>query len=453
MKFSAVILAAGKGVRMVSALPKILHPAAGKPMIAHIIDQVKAAGINDIVLVIGFGREQVEETLSGEQVRFAVQEQQLGTGHALMQAVSAVDHDGQILVLGGDTPLLTAELLQELMDHHVRQGAAATVLTCSIEDPHGYGRIIRDDADYLDRIVEEKDADAAQKTIQEINSGIYCFDAGLVFSCLSGLSNDNAQQEYYLTEVLEILKRENKPVSIYMSSDSELISGINDREQLAFAEAVLRQRKNLQLMKEGVTIRDPASTFIDMDVEIGQDTVILPFTMIEGRTVIGKDCAIGPGTRINSSSIGNGVHIENSRISEAEIGDECNIGPFAYLRPGSVLHKGVKVGDFVEIKKSVIGEHSKIPHLSYVGDAQIGKAVNIGAGTITCNYDGKNKYLTVLEDGVFIGSNTNLVAPITIGKNSTTGAGSTITEDVGENSLAIERAPQKNIDNWSKHSK
>jgi bifunctional UDP-N-acetylglucosamine pyrophosphorylase/glucosamine-1-phosphate N-acetyltransferase len=206
-------------------------------------------------------------------------------------------------------------------------------------------------------------------------------------------------------------------------------------------------------MKAGVTIQDPASTFIDMDVEIGQDTVILPFTMIEGRTVIGKDCAIGPGTRINSSFIGNGVHIESSRISEAEIGDECNIGPFAYLRPGSVLHKGVKVGDFVEIKKSVIGEHSKIPHLSYVGDAQIGKEVNIGAGTITCNYDGKNKYQTVLEDGVFIGSNTNLVAPITIGKNSTTGAGSTITEDVGENSLAVERAPQKNIDNWSKHSK
>lgn len=453
MKFSAVILAAGKGVRMVSALPKILHQVAGKPMTVHIIEQVKAAGINDIVLVVGFGREQVEEALTGEQVKFAIQEQQLGTGHALMQAASLVDHDGKILVLAGDTPLLTATLLQELMDHHISQDAAATVLTCKIEDPYGYGRIIRDEEGHFDRIIEEKDTDAGQKAILEINSGIYCFEAGLVFSCLSRLDNNNAQAEYYLTEVLEILRRDNKRVSIYMSPDSESIYGINDREQLAFAESVLRQRKNLQLMKQGVTIRDPLSTFIDLEVEIGPDTVILPFTMIEGRTVIGSNCEIGPGTRINSSFIGNGVRIENSRICEADIGDDCNIGPFAYLRPGSVLHNNVKVGDFVEIKKSVIGEHSKIPHLSYVGDAQIGKGVNIGAGTITCNYDGKHKYMTVLEDGVFIGSNTNLVAPITIGRNSVTGAGSTITKNVGENSLAVERASQKNISDWIKHSR
>jgi len=453
VKVSAVILAAGKGVRMVSALPKILHPVAGKPMTAHIIDQVKAAGISDIVLVIGFGRQQVEEALSGRQIKFVVQEQQLGTGHALMQAAEAVDHDGQVLVLAGDTPLLTAALLKELIDYHKEQGAKATVLSCMTDNPYGYGRIIRDNEGYLERIVEEKDADADQKTIKEINSGIYCFDAGLVFDCLSQLKNNNAQQEYYLTEVFEIMKRENKPVAVFMSPDSESVYGINDREQLAFAESVIRRRKNLELMKGGVTISDPLSTFIDSEVKIGPDTVILPFTLIEGSTVIGQNCVIGPGTRISSSLIGNGVHIESSRINEAEIADDCNIGPFAYLRPGVVLHNGVKVGDFVEVKKSIIGENSKIPHLSYVGDAQVGKGVNIGAGTITCNYDGQHKYPTVLEDGVFIGSNTNLVAPVRIGKNSTTGAGSTITKDVEENSLAIERAPQKNISGWAKRSK
>ncbi|MDD3893536.1 MAG: bifunctional UDP-N-acetylglucosamine diphosphorylase/glucosamine-1-phosphate N-acetyltransferase GlmU [Syntrophomonadaceae bacterium] len=453
MKFSAVILAAGKGVRMVSALPKILHPVAGKPMAAHVIDQVKAAGIDDIVLVTGFGRERVEEAMSGEQIKFVLQEQQLGTGHALMQAAPAVDHQGQMLVLAGDTPLLSAKLLKELMDYHIGQGTAATVLSCIADNPYGYGRIIRAEEGYLERIVEEKDADESQKIINEINSGIYCFETGIVFECLSQLNNNNAQKEYYLTEVIEILRREKKPVAVFMSTDSESVYGINDREQLAFAESVLRRRKNVELMKEGVTILDPLSTFIDSEVKIGSDTVILPFTIIEGKTVIGQNCEIGPGTRINSSLIGNGVKVDSSRINEAEIGDDCNIGPFSYLRPDTVLHNGVKVGDFVEVKKSIIGEKSKIPHLSYVGDAQVGKGVNIGAGTITCNYDGKNKYRTVLEDGVFIGSNTNLVAPVKIGKDSYTGAGSTITKDVGEDSLAVERAVQKNISGWSKRSK
>jgi len=453
VKFSAVILAAGKGVRMVSALPKILHPVAGKPMAAHVIDQVKAAGIDDIVLVTGFGRERVEEAMSGEQIKFVLQEQQLGTGHALMQAAPAVDHQGQMLVLAGDTPLLSAKLLKELMDYHIGQGTAATVLSCIADNPYGYGRIIRAEEGYLERIVEEKDADESQKIINEINSGIYCFETGIVFECLSQLNNNNAQKEYYLTEVIEILRREKKPVAVFMSTDSESVYGINDREQLAFAESVLRRRKNVELMKEGVTILDPLSTFIDSEVKIGSDTVILPFTIIEGKTVIGQNCEIGPATRINSSLIGNGVKVDSSRINEAEIGDDCNIGPFSYLRPDTVLHNGVKVGDFVEVKKSIIGEKSKIPHLSYVGDAQVGKGVNIGAGTITCNYDGKNKYRTVLEDGVFIGSNTNLVAPVKIGKDSYTGAGSTITKDVGEDSLAVERAVQKNISGWSKRSK
>ncbi len=275
----------------------------------------------------------------------------------------------------------------------------------------------------------------------------------MVFEKLSQLKNSNAQGEYYLTDVIEILKSEKQPVAVYKSSDSESIYGINDREQLAYAESVLRRRINRQLMKEGVTIIDPLSTFIDSEVKIGRDTVIYPFTIIEGKTVVGQNCEIGPGVRIDSSLIGNGVIIETSRIKQAQVGDNCNIGPFAYLRPETVLHNGVKVGDFVEVKKSVIGENSKIPHLSYVGDAQVGKGVNIGAGTITCNYDGRNKNLTVLQDGAFIGSNTNLVAPVKIGKNSYTGAGSTITRDVEDNSLAIERAPQKNIIDWSKRSK
>ena len=263
MKFSAVILAAGKGVRMVSALPKILHPVAGKPMAAHVIDQVKAAGIDDIVLVTGFGRERVEEAMSGEQIKFVLQEQQLGTGHALMQAAPAVDHQGQMLVLAGDTPLLSAKLLKELMDYHIGQGTAATVLSCIADNPYGYGRIIRAEEGYLERIVEEKDADESQKIINEINSGIYCFETGIVFECLSQLNNNNAQKEYYLTEVIEILRREKKPVAVFMSTDSESVYGINDREQLAFAESVLRRRKNVELMKEGVTILDSLSTFID----------------------------------------------------------------------------------------------------------------------------------------------------------------------------------------------
>lgn len=453
MKYSAVILAAGKGVRMVSAIPKVLHPAAGKPMVAHVINQVKAAGIKDIVLVVGAGREKVEEAMSEEQIQFVVQEQQLGTGHALMQAGPAVDHEGQVLVLAGDTPLLRSQLLKELMSFHQQQGSAATVLSCGVDNPYGYGRIIRDKEGFLERIVEEKDADDSQKVIKEINSGIYCFNARTVFEKLSCLKNSNAQGEYYLTDVIEILKGENQPVAVYMSPDSESVYGVNDREQLAYAESVLRRRINSQLMKDGVTIIDPLSTFIDSEVKIGSDTTILPFTIIEGKTVIGQNCKIGPGTRIDSSLIGNGVNIESSRIKQAQIGDDCNIGPFAYLRPETILHNGVKVGDFVEVKKSVIGEKSKIPHLSYVGDAQVGKGVNIGAGTITCNYDGHNKYQTVLEDGVFIGSNTNLVAPVKIGKNSFTGAGSTITRDVEDNSLAVERAPQKNIIGWTKRSK
>ncbi|HBQ26761.1 MAG TPA: bifunctional UDP-N-acetylglucosamine diphosphorylase/glucosamine-1-phosphate N-acetyltransferase GlmU [Syntrophomonas sp.] len=445
MNYSAVILAAGKGVRMHSQIPKVLHRVAGKPMIWYVVKAVEEAGINDITLVVGHGREIVEETLSGETLRFVVQEQQLGTGHALMQAQGSINSANTLVVLSGDTPLLEGNTLKKLLDFHQQQQALATVLSGLLPDPYGYGRIIRQADGGLERIIEEKDASPEEKEITEINTGMYCFQAGAVFAALSQIECSNAQGEYYLTDVLPILKKDGHKVAVLATDKIDQIHGINDRVQMAQAETIIRQRHNQKLMKNGVTIMAPETTFIDSSVKIGMDTVVYPFTIIEGQTTIGENCTIGPSTRINDSSIGNYVVIENSRVKEACIGNHCNIGPFAYLRPEANLQDNVKVGDFVEIKKSIIGAGSKIPHLSYVGDALLGKEVNIGAGTITCNYDGKKKSHTILEDGVFIGSNTNLVAPVTIGKNSMTGAGSTITHDIPAHTLAVERAEQKHI--------
>jgi len=356
-----------------------------------------------------------------------------------------VQGDQTVVVLAGDTPLLRPNIIKALLDHHRSSQAAATVLSTQIENPYGYGRIIRDQQGAFQAIVEEKDAGEKEKRVREINSGMYAMEVNEVASALTGLGNNNQQGEYYLTEVLTILKANNKRVEVLQVDAQEDIYGINDRVQLAQAETILRQRKNIDLMEQGVTIVDPGSTFIDTDVIIGADTTIYPGTIIEGLSRIGSHCQVGPYTHITSSTIGAQVVIEHSRLKEAQVGDECTIGPYAYLRPGAVLHRKVKVGDFVEIKKSVLGEGSKAPHLSYIGDAQVGKGVNIGAGTITCNYDGKNKWETILEDGVFIGSNTNLVAPVRIGANSVTGAGSTITRDVAADTLAVERAQQKNL--------
>lgn len=430
---------------MRSEVPKVLHQVAGKPVVQYIVEAVKAAGVPHITMVVGHGRAQVIKTLSGLDLSFVVQEQQKGTGHALMQAADHISPDDTLLVLAGDTPLLRQEILSQIIEFHIREQAYATVLTCEFEHPYGYGRVIRDNDGSFSRIVEEKDASPEERAVKEINSGIYCFQAGAAFAALSGIKASNAQGEYYLTDVLEILKKDGKKVLPLLLEAEEDIYGINDRVQLAYAEKIMRQRKNKSLMQSGVTLIDPDSTYIDNDVEIGPDTIILPNTMIEGKTVIGSNCEIGPNTRINDSRLGNGVTVESSRIKEAIVGDKCTIGPFAYLRPEANLAAGVKVGDFVEIKKSQIGEGSKIPHLSYVGDAVVGKEVNIGAGTITCNYNGKKKAQTILEDGVFIGSNTNLVAPVTIGHNSITGAGSTISRNVPPETLAVERADQKHI--------
>lgn len=453
MSNSAVILAAGKGVRMRSAYPKAVHKVAGRPMIKHVVQAALEAGIEDIVVVVGHGREYVQQALAGVKVDFAVQEQQLGTGHALRQAEARVSLADTVLVLPGDIPLIQSDTLAHLLKHHQESQAAATVLSALVTAPFGYGRIIRNPDQSLQRIVEEKDASPEQRLIGEINSGVYCFQSRQVFPRLAGLTTSNVQGEYYLTDVVTMLINDGHTVGVVVCEDSSDVLGVNDRVQMAHCEAVLRQRKNISLMQSGVTMIAPETVFIDKDVIIGEDTIIRPNTIIEGHTVIGADCDIGPSTRITNSVIGRKVIIEFARVIDSQVGDQSAIGPFAYLRPGTRLGKGVKVGDFVEVKNSTVGEGSKIPHLSYVGDAQVGRGVNIGAGTITCNYDGANKYPTFLEDGVFIGSNTNLVAPVRIGRNAVTGAGSTITRDVPEENLAVERARQKNIKGWSRKTK
>lgn len=453
MSTAAVILAAGKGVRMRSAYPKVVHRVAGIPMIRHVVHAVFGAGIDSVYVVVGYGREYVYQALAEMDVEYVIQEQQLGTGHALRQAENHLKDASTVLVLSGDIPLIQAGTIEKLLGQQQESRAAATVLSAILEVPGGYGRIIRNPDHSLQRIIEEKDASQEQKLITEINSGIYCFQSREVFPRLADLTTDNAQGEYYLTEVLAMMINDGRQVEVMLSGESDGILGINDRAQLACCEALLRRRKNLALMQAGVTMVDPASVFIDQPVVVGQDTVIFPNTLIEGETVIGQGCEIGPFARISNARIGSRVVIESARINDAHIGDHCNIGPFAYLRPGTRLGQGVKVGDFVEIKNSVIGENTKIPHLSYVGDAQVGNEVNIGAGTITCNYDGAHKYPTFLEDGVFIGSNTNLVAPVRVGKDSVTGAGSTITRDVPPGTLAVERARQRNIKGWTKKTK
>lgn len=448
MNCSAVILAAGKGVRMHSNYPKVVHRVAGTPMIVHVVNAVTAAGIEKVTLVVGHQQELIKPLFAGQNINFATQTEQLGTGHALLQARDIVQDDDMILVTAGDTPLLQAATLEALIKHHQQSQATATVLSTRIKNPHGYGRIIRDENTAFLRIVEEKDAAPQEKSINEINSGMYCFQAREAFRALAALGSSNAQGEYYLTDILEILRQERQPVEVLCLDAEEDIYGINNREQLAEAEKIMRRRINRELMLSGVTMIDPDSTFIDAGVKIGLDTTIYPACIIEGDSCIGEGCEIGPGTRISDCIIGNFVSIESSRLKEAQVGDNCTIGPYAYLRPQAVLGSGVKVGDFVEIKKSNIGAGSKIPHLSYIGDAELGQGVNVGAGTITCNYDGNNKWPTILEDGVFIGSNTNLVAPVRVGANAVTGAGSTITRDVPAAALGLERADQKNILHW-----
>lgn len=445
----AVILAAGKGTRMKSNLPKVLHEVGGKPMLRHVTTAAQAAGAVRLVVVVGFGGEQVATIMGGDGLEYVTQAQQLGTGHAVMQTQTVLKEvRGTILLLCGDTPLLQTATLQSLWRAHQESGAAATVLTAKPADPQGYGRILRNAAGNVCGIVEQKDATPEQIRINEINTGIYCFEAEPLFAALDGLTCNNAQQEYYLTDVLAILAQSGQKVGAVTVDDFEETLGINSRGQLAEAEAILRRRKLSELMESGVTVMDPASTFVDSDVVIGRDTVIYPFTWIEGTTVIGEDCRIGPNTRIADSVIGNGVTLHFVYGHECIVEDAATVGPYVHLRPAAKLAVGVKVGNFVEIKNSQVGRGSKVPHLSYIGDTDMGSGVNIGCGAITVNYDGQKKHRTTIGDDAFIGCNTNLVAPVSVGDGAYTAAGSTITKDVPSRALGVGRARQTNIAGW-----
>ncbi|MFS1516816.1 bifunctional UDP-N-acetylglucosamine diphosphorylase/glucosamine-1-phosphate N-acetyltransferase GlmU [Bacillus sp. SCS-151] len=444
----AVILAAGQGTRMKSKLYKVLHPVCGKPMVQHVVEEVTKIGVSQLITVVGHGAEQVKEQL-GNTSDFVLQKEQLGTGHAVLQAAPQLEQqDGITIVLYGDTPLITEATMKSLLEHHDHTKAKVTILTAIANDPTGYGRIVRDDLGKVEKIVEHKDANDQELSIQEINTGIYCFDNKALFHALKQVSNDNSQGEYYLPDVVGILKNEGETVSVYQTPSFSETLGVNNRIQLAEAEQIMKERINNYHMLNGVTIIDPHSTYISSNAQIGQDTTIHPGTIIEGETVIGTDCTIGPHTELKNCQIGSQSVIRHSVVHQSEIGNEVNIGPFAHIRPDSLIKDEVKIGNFVEVKKSIIGDGSKASHLSYIGDAEVGKGVNIGCGSITVNYDGQNKYLTKIEDGAFIGCNSNLVAPVTVGERAYVAAGSTITKDVPGSALSIARAQQVNKEQY-----
>ena len=446
---TTVILAAGKGTRMKSSLPKVLHKAGGKAMLAHVLTAAKEAGARRNIVVVGFGGEAVEAALKGE-AEFVTQAEQLGTGHAVLQAEPLLGGtQGTVLVLCGDTPLLTGKLLEKLVREHAAAGAKATVLTAVMPDATGYGRVLRSADGMVERIVEHKDATAEERAVREVNSGIYCFEAPDLFAALHEVGNDNAQGEYYLPDVLEILKKKGEKIFAVAADDYEETLGVNSRAQLAASEKILRRRKNEALMADGVTLMDPDTTYVDADVRVGRDTVLYPGTWLEGATVVGEGCEIGPSARFQDVKVGAHVTAHFCYAHECEIADGVTLGPYVHIRPATKLAAGVKIGNFVEVKNSVVGEGTKLPHLSYIGDADIGAGVNMGCGTITVNYDGKKKFRTEVGDNAFVGCNSNLVAPVRVGAGAYIGAGSTITKEVPEGDLAIARAHQKNITGWA----
>ncbi|MBB6733386.1 bifunctional UDP-N-acetylglucosamine diphosphorylase/glucosamine-1-phosphate N-acetyltransferase GlmU [Cohnella zeiphila] len=440
----AIVLAAGQGKRMKSKLYKVLHPVCGKPMVEHVLDTVRQASCERAVVIVGHGAEAVRSRL-GDDVEYAMQEQQLGTGHAVLQAQPLVGNaDGVAIVICGDTPLVTAESLKAMAEQHERSGAAATVMTAEMEIPAGYGRVVRGGAGEVLRIVEQKDCSPEEAAIREINTGTYCFDNRKLFAALAKVTNGNAQGEYYLTDVIGILRGEGELVAAYRTGDPAEAIGVNDRVALGEAERLMRRRIAIKHQTGGVTLIDPEHTYIEADVTIGSDTVIYPGTSLRGRTAIGSDCTIGPSADLLDTRVGDGSTIRQSVADQAEVGESCAVGPFAYLRPGTKLAANVKVGDFVELKNAVVGEGSKIPHLSYVGDATVGRNVNIGCGAITANYDGYNKSRTDIGDNAFIGSNVTLIAPVTVGNDAYVVAGSTITHPVEAGDVAIARERQVN---------
>ncbi|MDK7303341.1 bifunctional UDP-N-acetylglucosamine diphosphorylase/glucosamine-1-phosphate N-acetyltransferase GlmU [Aerococcus urinae] len=444
----AIILAAGKGTRMKSNKYKVLHEVANKPMVAHVLDNVKAAGFNEVITIVGFGAEEVEKVLAG-QSQFCLQEEQLGTGHAVLQAEDLLaDKSGSTLVICGDTPLITQATLEDLLDVHEAEGAKASILTAKAEDPSGYGRIIRKQDGSVAKIVEEKDAKPEEKAVKEINTGTYVFDNQALFEALHQVGNDNAQGEYYLPDVIEILRSQGERISAYQMADFGESLGVNDRQALAQANQLYYQRNNRYWMDNGVTILDPQTTKIDAEVSIGQDTIIEGQVNLLGQTRIGKNCHILGNSQIVDSQIGDEVTVDSSKIESSQVGSHTSIGPMAHLRPQSVLGEYVHIGNFVEIKNASLGDHTKAGHLTYVGDADLGSYINLSCGVIFCNYDGYSKHRSQVGDYSFIGSNANIVAPVSLADHSFVAAGSTITEDVPKEALAIARSRQSNKENY-----
>lgn len=433
---------------MKSKLPKVLHKVGGVPMVEQVLNTVKAAGTERQVVVVGFGGEAVQ-TYLGKQAETVMQEQQLGTGHAVLQAEPLLkDATGTLLVTCGDTPLVREETFRALMQYHAETGAAATVLTAIMPDSFGYGRVIRDAKGQVTKIVEQKDGTLEELAVREVNAGIYCFELPLLWDLLHHVGNNNAQGEYYLTDIIGMLVDAGKTVSAYAAPEYQETLGVNSRLQLAEAERVLRQRKLEQLMTDGVSIIDPGNTYVDTTVTVGRDTVLHPGTILEGTTTIGEDCHVGPYVRMTNVKMGDNDHLQFTYAHDCEIKNGCEIGPFVHFRPNTVIGNDVKVGNYMEVKNSNIGDGTKLPHLSYIGDSDVGQHVNIGCGTITVNYDGKIKHRTHIGNHAFVGCNSNLVAPVSVGDYAYVAAGSTITKDVPEKALGVGRARQKNIDGW-----
>ncbi|TAL17305.1 UDP-N-acetylglucosamine diphosphorylase/glucosamine-1-phosphate N-acetyltransferase [bacterium] len=447
----AIILAAGKGTRMKSSLSKVLHPILGVPLLGYPVEACRKAGVSDVVAVIGHQGEAVREVFRDTGLVFAVQEEQKGTGHAVLCARDGVgEGKGVALILCGDVPLIRPETLQALLESHLSSGNLVTVLSMAPENPAGYGRLVRSDKGGLLSIVEEKDATAEEKEIKEVNTGTYAVTMPWLWGALGQVGSDNSQGEYYLTDIVKIAAREGKAGSLLLGDPVEVM-GINDRAQLAEASLHMRARINRTWMESGVTIEDPSSAWIEPEAVIGEDVTIGPGVSLAGRTVVGRGVVIGQGTLVKDSEIAPGAIVKPYCVIEkAFVGERAVIGPFAHLRPKSKILAEAKAGNFVEIKNSVIGDGSKVSHLSYIGDSEVGRNVNVGAGTITCNYDGANKWGTKIGDGAFIGSNSSLVAPVSIGAGAVVGAGSTITKDVPPGSLGIGRAMQKSISGWKK---
>ena len=445
---TAVILAAGAGTRMKSELPKVLHEVCGRPMVSHVISQAKKAGAETIIAVIGHGAEQVKEGLKEEEILFALQEKQLGTGHAVMQAADRIPDEGDVFVLYGDTPLITSETLAEFAAYHSGSNNAVTVLTAIFDNPFGYGRIIRGEDGNLQKIVEQKDADETEKAVKEVNAGMYCFNGAFLRENLPKLSNQNAQNEYYITDLIGMAVESGAGAGAFAVNNPDEIMGVNNRIQLSEASRVMRRRIAERHMTAGVTIVDPESVYIEEDVVIGNDTEIWPGAELKGRTIIGNGCVIGRDTIIEDSTIGDRTDILKSVIKESEVGADTQIGPFAYLRPKSRVGNGCKVGDFVEIKNAVFGDGSKASHLAYVGDADVGRDVNVGCGVVFANYDGVHKFRTEVGDRAFIGSNSNLVAPVQVEDDAYIAAGTTVTVAVPEGALCVGRAREVIEEGW-----